>query len=486
MTALTARLKQTLLLVFLTAAAITHSHAAISPELAAALQKKRITTAEKAWIEKSEELQALYQYILVDQNFPNELSIHISEVDPSKIPATKNKYGFSDYKAAVVGTAMIGNDAVMVDKDGKIRYLEYRPETQEDIDFLSRFKKLNYLRLQSISKDLESVSLASLRELKELNFKLSATERLQFGSETLPISTILMSSSENLKHLVNIKNLKHLERLTVFPSTLSNYTELEHNTNLKHLDLEATSGIMLPDFSKLNELNHMEVWAKTPIGEVSLKNCKNLEKLILNPVSLKDLKLPTSIKALSLYGTKAKEDLNNLSHLNKLEDLFLKYFPIDSLGDLPEFKKLIRLELSDNEIKTLDGIDKFSTLRELAIYSGNLNETPNLTKLPKLTTLTLRNQKIEKIDHLKSWKNLEKINLRSNKIEKIDGLRYLTSLKEMDLTNNPLYEVSQTDLDAMVEQKFDGYINVKESEFGMNIIYDDELIKKYFFFKKNR
>ena len=482
MKALTALLRHTLFIVFLTLAVITHSHAAMSPELASALQNKYLTEEDKVLINQSEELQALYQHLLIDRELSSAPKINTNIIDISKIPTTKDEHGFSDYKTAIIGETRLGEDAVMIDEDGNIRHLRYRPQTQADINFLSRFKKLNHLRLESYSEQLKHVSLANLTALKELDFDLGYTEKVDFGNATMPLETILIAN-ENIKRLANIKNLENLEYLTVFPSLLSDYTELEHNTHLKHLSLKSETRIELPDFSNLKKLQYLKISAKEPISGISLKNCNNLIDVSLSPVNLEKIQLPSSIEKLQLYGTKKEENLKTIKNIQTLKELSIENISVNSLDDLPKLKQLEKLILVYSEINNLDGIDKFSALQELAIYTGNLNETPNLTKLPNLKTLTLRNHKIEKIDHIKTWKNLEKISLKSNKIKKIDGLRCLSSLKEMDLRGNPLREVSQTDLDALVKKEFEGYINVTRTEFGADIKYDDELIKKYYFFK---
>ena len=483
MKTLTTLFRHTFIIVCLSLATITHSHAAMSPELASALQNKFLTEEGKALINQSEELQALYQYLLIDRKFTNDLEIDVNKIDTAKIPTAKDEYGFSDYIAAIVSERRLGYDGVMVDNDGSIRHLRYRPQSQEDIDFLSRFKKLNHLRLRSYSDDLKHVSLANLAALKELQYDLGYTEKLDFGTNASPLSAILIMNNGKIKTLANIKYLENLEYLTVFPSSLSDYTQLEHNTNLKRLYLEATTEIRLPDFSNLKNLHSLYISAKEPIIDISLKNCSNLVEARLRPVKLESIKLPESIKKLRIDGTDRNDNLSFLSHLNNLEDLSLGNTLINSLEDLPKLEKLTRLELGDNEINSLDGLDRFPALIELRVFSGNLTAPPNLTKLPNLDNLILIGHEIEKIDHIQTWKNLEKINLRSNKIKKLDGLRYLTSLKEMDLRDNPLREVSQADLDALVEQKFEGYFNVKGSRFGVDIRNDDELIKKYYFFK---
>ena len=482
MKALTAPLRYTLFIVFLTLAVITHSHAAMSPELTSALQKKRLTEEDKVLINQSEELQAFYQYLLIDRDLSNELTINVNKIDAAKIPTTKMEHGFSDYIPAIIGENRQRRDGVMVDKDGKIRHLKYRPQTQEDINFLSRFKKLNQLYLQSYSEQLKHVSLANLTALKELHLNLGYTEKLNFGEDTLPLSTILIAN-ENIKTLANIKNLENLQYLTVLPSSISDYTELEHNKTLKHLSIDATTQIKLPNFSNLKNLHYLDITAKESISDLSLKNCKNLTEVILRPVRLETIEFPSSIKKLFSDGINKKEDLSNLSHLSNLEDLSLGYTLINSLKGIPHLKNLKRLELDGNKINSLDGLNRFRKLQELAIYSGGLTETPDLTQHPDLKNLTLKNQKLEKLCHTKTWKNVEKINLRDNEIKKLDGLRHLTSLKEMDLRGNPLREVSQTDLDALVKKEFEGYINVTRTEFGVDIMYDDELIKKYYFFE---
>ena len=483
MKSLLALLKHTLFLIYLTLAAITHSHAAMSPELASMLQNKYLTEVDKALINQSEELQALYQHLLIDRDLPAPPKIKANKINPSKIPATKDEYGFSDYKSAIIGKPRLGEDAVMIDEDGNIRHLRYRPQTQADIDFLSRFKKLNYLHLQSSSQHLKHVTLPNLSALKELRFDLSRTEKLDFGKTSIPLKAILIRGNRNLNTLANIKHLENLEHLTVFPSTLSDYTELEHNTSLKHLSLEATAEIQLPNFSNLLKLQYLSISAKDPISDISLKNCKNLVNASLSPINLEKIQLPPSIEKLNLYGNRKGEDLDKISHLKALQELSLEDISIKSLNDLPKIPQLKKLSLVYSEIKGLEGIEKFDKLRELAIYAGNLTATPNLAKLPNLNSLLIKNNKIEKIDHVKTWKNLEKVNLRDNKIIKIDGLRCLSSLKEMDLSGNPLREVSQADIDALLKKGFEGYINVTETEFGSDILYDEEFMKKHIFFE---
>ncbi len=189
-------------------------------------------------------------------------------------------------------------------------------------------------------------------------------------------------------------------------------------TNLKGLSL------FLPKTAKLDFLPATLNWIN--IGEfdnkkVSLEPISNLSKLkylslVRNSKNLAELSNLKQLEQASFTGYKLNQ-LEFVSELNQLMDLYLGFGGGESIDFLKNLKNLKRLEiLRVKKLSDISSISKLSELEWLKLEDqAQVNQLPDLSNLKKLKHLSLINLKsLEDISALENSHIKELVILNSN------------------------------------------------------------------------
>jgi hypothetical protein len=226
-------------------------------------------------------------------------------------------------------------------------------------------------------------------------------------------------NDENLKNIVNFKNLTDLDLNSC--NQIEDISPLQSLINLTYLDLSSCEKIK--NISPLQSLINLTY--------LNLSACNQIEDIS----ALKDL---TNLKELHLSSCNQIEDISSLKDLTNLKELHLSW--CKKLADISPLQGLINLRLLYlrycENIKDISSLQNLKNLEELNLrYCKNIKDISPLKNLKNLNELFLeRCEEIADISPLQNLKNLKKLYLRYCKnIKDISPLQELKNLNELYL-----------------------------------------------------
>ena len=338
------------------------------------------------------------------------------------------------------------NDLLFLDEIRKnLIYLKIELKKQINIPLIgifNVFKSLNYLYLNGINLDYESIIKIENLKILSLNF----------------CENFILSKKVNLNQLKELnlsKNNTCLEQLIGVKCKELEILNLKRNKNL-YLEV-------------LKEVNYK----KLHILDISYNNLFNIE--ILRNVDFKELEI------LDLSNNSIK-NIDTLAHVNfkKLKKLDLSNNLISEIKILEnvEFIELEILELGCNNISYIYCLKNtnFKNLKELYLYNNQISNINGLehTKFIYLEKLNLGNNNISDIDILKyvEFSNLKELKLYGNNISDIQVLEKVNfkELEILDLEKNDISDIS-------VLEKVN-FRKLKKLNLSINIISDIKILEK--------
>ena len=197
------------------------------------------------------------------------------------------------------------------------------------------------------------------------------------------------------------------------------------------------------DFLEITELN---LSGQTLEDIRLLKKFKNLRELDISRLEVSVAKIPvwkTILIKIHIIekpvpgrgGINEKNNLLNLQplrYLSRLEELNLKFTPIESLAPLSGLKNLQNLDIFGTGVFDLGPVGKLSNLKYLNLGQTKISDLKPLRDLSKLQRLNIYDTKISDIEPARNLTNLIYLDIRkcSNILyNQIDDLQ--TSLPEL-------------------------------------------------------
>ena len=199
--------------------------------------------------------------------------------------------------------------------------------------------------------------------------------------------------------------MANLTDLFAHESNISDFTGLEHATNLTDLDL-----------------------GRNAISDIS---------------PLLGLGL-TKLTHLWLYGNSIS-DISSVSGLTKLTWLNIQNNNISDISSLSGLTNLTTLELDYNSISDISSVSDLTNLTSLRLWDNNITDVSPLSGLTNLTDLTLSHNNISDISSLSGLTDLIELWLSHNNISDLSPLVANTGLgagDTIDVSANPLSFVS--------------------------------------------
>ena len=205
-----------------------------------------------------------------------------------------------------------------------------------NIDFISRFEKLESLYIEGHSKGIEAIG--ELTNLKELTLRSVTHPSLNFlkNLNLLTSLDIKLGTIKDFSILTNMPNIKYLELWYI--KGLSDISFISEMTELQSLHLESLSNITaLPNFEKLLKFRRIRLMSMNNLNDfTSLKIAPKLQDFfftIINKQIPEDL-IPvlenSTLKNIYVYFPSDKK--------NRLfQDLVLK-FGKETVGSWPDFE----------------------------------------------------------------------------------------------------------------------------------------------------
>lgn len=180
-----------------------------------------------------------------------------------------------------------------------------------------------------------------------------------------------------------------------------------------------------------------------------LKHLKNLKKLDLSSVNLKDtsyLGYLTNLEMLFIGGSdRLYEVRGRLEGLKSLYYLDTSYCRINNIGNICANENIRSLKLEGTKIKKITHLDRFPNLESLNIDCTHVKKIEGLENSKDLKKLFISTWRIKRIEGLENLSKLEVLDLNLNEILKIEGLENLTNLKWLSLNENQITKVENLD-----------------------------------------
>ena len=379
-------------------------------------------------IEHSKELQLLYQNEALFKEI-KEAEIKIIDIDTNIVNIEEDEYGTEfSYKLNPPPTdknAFTINGkraAIILNKQGFVKYVALSPYNQKAIDLLSTLDGVEGLRIHGsvyLDKKLDLSKLTSLKDLylnenNILELKLPKSNKLQ----------VLKLFSIPVKQL-DLSGIRSLKNIDISDHNIESFSNIAHLTNLESLTLIFSSSLKsIDDVSQLKSLKRMYVASRNIQIIPGLENLSNLTYLKLSSSSLnkgnQKQAFPTSLQHLVMNNN----ELTNLAGLINLK----------------------ALNLSGSELKVLDFPFELPSLETLKAHNAKIEKIKDISKLTHLKELSLVNNKITTIENLDQNPLLERVILNDNLITHAKNFNNIKRLKYLGLMENPIteYDLNET------------------------------------------
>eukprot|EP00253_Pinus_taeda_P001167 PITA_01167 len=346
------------------------------------------------------ELKSCSKLGLLPESFGNLTNLeHIDLSFCSKLERLPNSFGHL-VRLKFLNLYACSNLTMSSETLGNISTLEYIN--------LSFCEKILVLPLQiARQRFLETLLLVEtdLKELPSAIGDLIDLEVLELGSpmlETLPPS---LGELKNLKKFT-LSNCTELKCLPKSVGLLTQLTELAFDCPICELPFNKVQGEIetVPEsrgrrtLSNLDkccmlQLHSLELYG-TEIPKVSFNEtvCPNLRHLLVSRcnVLVEVGTLPNTLIKLELYYCDKLRNIKALSHLGKLQSLYIR--DCKELEDLPRIEALVSLEELQAsgcvQLKSIQGLANLTKLRILSVYDcSELEELPDVEHLRSLEKL---------------------------------------------------------------------------------------------------
>lgn len=197
------------------------------------------------------------------------------------------------------------------------------------------------------------------------------------------------------------------------------------------------------DLLLLTELEIKDTEIQTLAG---IKDCINLEKLVLQNCSLSaisELKHLTSLKYLNIALNSNINDISPIGHLFDLEVLIASGINVEDISPLENNIKLRRLYLNNTKsIKDINPLSKLTELNVLEFYDNQVSDLEPLATLQNLERLWCNENNISDISPIQGLTKLKYLIISDNSIIDLEPLSELSNLTVLDFNNNKVSNIS--------------------------------------------
>ncbi|CAL6040973.1 leucine-rich_repeat domain-containing protein [Hexamita inflata] len=317
--------------------------------------------------------------------------------------------------------------------------------------------------------------IALLKNLYSLNLSNNKIVNLK-PLENLPNMQILNLSNNNISDISQIQHCHKLTDLFVAKNYLNSIDGIQYLNELIRLDISNNILQDIQVLSKVSKLIDLNLQGNKITTTVPLGSLKNLLKLNINDNPIEILSLINLVDLEHLHMRSTNQNLNDLQHLYKLQNLDISNNGLKSIEIINNLTNLEVINISGNQIENID----LNHLKELKSLDAGLNDISQLSNfcIPQLSCLNfdytqIRVQQLykqiytQKITYLSligiplqyqdlytisQLTNLTYLNLKECKIKRIDVLtlsqqsetkkkRNLISLKCLDVSFNEIKNV---------------------------------------------
>ncbi len=340
-------------------------------------------------------------------------------------------------------------------------------KTQEGI-LGAKFIRLRFDRAYrglSLPKDSISPDLSPLMEFAHIEYltletfkEISIEDINKFTNlKTLELKYSPMSSLEGL-------NLPKLKRLSLWRIPIKDASFLRQLTTIRSIDMFNAHIVDLQPFSSLVDLKTLSIIRTKAPEFPSITNIEPLSALLyLQELFLKNQDITSITPLMSMGNLKrldlsGNEQLTNIDAIRFLENLeifnFRCFKMIDEKrrvkcerniwSDLTPFKSLYwlkELRMSDVKYIDLSPFAKVTRLEILDISYGKVKSLAPISNVHSLKSFYCQHCELDNVQPLGSLVNLKQLGLSNNRITDISTLYTLQNLSSISFSNNQVQDI---------------------------------------------
>jgi internalin A len=306
--------------------------------------------------------------------------------------------------------------------------------------------------------DLET-QVPELFELTDLEELVLSNEHFKWNKATGKLYRISENKGQNnrLSQLPQaMAKLKQLKILMCggdsysphydFQWTISDYSVIQHLTDLWYLDLSWNGITRIENLDKLRDLQELDLSCNGITCIENLDNSPYLHYLDLswNRITrIENLDKLTNLQYLDLSRNQITR-IENLDNSTDLQYLYLSENKITRLENLDKLPDLQKLDLSRNQITRIENLDNSTDLQHLYLSENKITRIENLDELSNLQELNLNHNQITRLENLDKLPDLQKLDLSKNQITRLENLGKLPNLQELNLSENQITQIAKS------------------------------------------
>lgn len=286
-------------------------------------------------------------------------------------------------------------------------------------------------RVRQLIKDV--TKLAGLKHLRRLNLSGTGLTDIKPLSGLAQLRTLDLGGTQ-IESVAPLAGLVQLEELSLTGTGVTDLTPLAGLKRLRALNLDITG-----------------VTDLTPLaGLIQLQSLHLVGSRVTNLEPLAGL---AGLTTLSLGGTSVT-DVTPLAGLNRLEQLYLSDTLVTQLASLATLTELNTLYLDNTGVADLSPLAGMTKLQTLALDSTNVTDVTPLTGLIRLEVLNLALTKVSDTVPLSGLTRLRYLSLYKTGVVDVTPLGNLVQLNELDLEDTLVTDVTSlsglTQLDSVL------------------------------------
>lgn len=221
-------------------------------------------------------------------------------------------------------------------------------------------------------------------------------------------------------------------------SNEGNYIIFDYKINDGEIMQTALSNDLYGDYADLGYFRGLKtINIKGSIYNADLSGLKDLEEIWANntPEEIAGyVSNPSNIKIMGCYKT--DEELSGIDKFNNLECLYIDSYSLEDIGELKKLTRLKTLQIdSGNSQINYDIVGEMTSLEHLTLRGYYLNDISFLSGLTNLIELDIASSSVSDISVLSKLKGLKKLNIADNSyIESFDVVCELKGLEELGIS----------------------------------------------------
>ena len=317
--------------------------------------------------------------------------------------------------------------------------------TNEDIEAISRLKKLNYLSLDNC--DLSAFNgIGTMKNLNTLTIlECSGLDSIDFIRK-MPALQMLTIDGSDLSGADMQPITEHIAfgALKLTNCSLSDASFLEGMDHVVGLDLSGNK-IAEIDLSSLKAVGILNI-NNNPIEELVLP--PSLSEFYADNTGISNMRMLKDLDMLSILSLRNNgiDDISALANLAEIKHLYLDGNSIADISAVSGLTKLETLAMNGNNVENLHALHALIYLREIRFGRNQLQDISGLENCTRLATVQLDGNGLSDVSVLgKSAKYIERLYLADNHISDISFLADAEKLIFLDADNNEIADMSWLD-----------------------------------------